>query len=290
MRQEKGDRQNRHDRADTDHREASGARVGRSSAAQAMSLRVSHAAANPSAPWTARRSAMAAWSDLDGGCREGERGLAEPELEQPVAAPRLAVIVALRRRARDDLDLAIVEAKLAIDRRDLRLDRALVRQEQPRRTALDQRSGNGAARDIRKRLGREHHGGVLLAQGFQPLAQLLGKAGIVQGQPALVDDEQRRRAGEPPFDAVEQIGRGSPAPRRSRSGLRSRTPARRPRPTARPRRQAAGRTDRRGNRAATPASARSIAAIRRVPSACVRRMGPRQASSALSTNAPWLPA
>ena len=66
---------------------------------------------------------------LGGRGAEGERDLAKAELEQPVAAARLAVIVALRDGAREDLDLPVVEAEAAIDRRDLRLDRALVRQQ-----------------------------------------------------------------------------------------------------------------------------------------------------------------
>ena len=76
---------------------------------------------------------------LGGRGAEGERDLAKTQLEQPVAAARLAIIVALRRGARENLDLPVVEAEAAIDRGDLRLDRALVRQEQPRLAAFDDR-------------------------------------------------------------------------------------------------------------------------------------------------------
>ena len=48
--------------------------------------------------------------------------------------------------------------------------------------------------------------GVLLPQRLQPLAELAGEAGIVEREPALVDDEQGRPAVEPIFDAVKQIG------------------------------------------------------------------------------------
>ena len=92
---------------------------------------------------------------LRGGGGEGERDLGEAELEQAIAAARLAVIVALRRRPAQDLDLAVVETEAAIDRRDLRLERALVRQEEPRRAALDDRRRDGAAVDIGERLGGE---------------------------------------------------------------------------------------------------------------------------------------
>ena len=63
---------------------------------------------------------------LGRGGGEGERNLAQTQLEQAIAPARLAVVVAFRRCAGEDLDLAIVEAEAAIDRRDLRLDRALV--------------------------------------------------------------------------------------------------------------------------------------------------------------------
>ena len=68
---------------------------------------------------------------------EGQRDLAQPQLEQPVPAPRLAVIVALGRRPAQDFDLAGVEAEPLVDGGDLRLGPALVRQEDARRTALD---------------------------------------------------------------------------------------------------------------------------------------------------------
>ena len=74
---------------------------------------------------------------LGRGGRERERDRAEAELEQPVAAPRLAVIIALWRCTGEDLDLAVVEAKTSIDRRDLWLDGSLIRQEQARWAALD---------------------------------------------------------------------------------------------------------------------------------------------------------
>ena len=45
-----------------------------------------------------------------------------------------------------------------------------------------------------------------LREGLQPLAQLLGKSRVVEREPALVDDKERRRTGEPSLDPVEQIG------------------------------------------------------------------------------------
>ena len=53
----------------------------------------------------------------------------EPQLEEAIAASRLAVVVTLRHCPRDDLDLAVVEAETSIDGGNLRLDRPLVRQQ-----------------------------------------------------------------------------------------------------------------------------------------------------------------
>ena len=123
------------------------------------------------------RASISAWSVFDGGRGEGERDLAEAELEQAVAAARLAVIVALGRGAGEDLDLAVVEAEAPIDRRDLRLDRALVRQQDAGSGQLSMIAGAIArAVDVGERLGGEDDGGVLLAQRLQPFAELAGKA------------------------------------------------------------------------------------------------------------------
>ena len=116
------------------------------SAAQPASRRRSQAATKPSRPCSARRLLDRGLVGLRGSGGEGERDVAETEFEQAIAAPRLAVVVALRRRAREDLDLAVVQAEAPVDRRDLRLDRALVRQEQPRRAALDDGGRDRASR------------------------------------------------------------------------------------------------------------------------------------------------
>ena len=111
------------------------------------------------------------------------------QLEQAIAAPGLAVVVALGRGARQDLDLPVVETEAPIDSRDLRLDRPLVRQEQPRRAALDDGRRNRGAIDIRERLGGEDDGGILLAQRLQPFADLAGKPFVIERKPTFVDDE-----------------------------------------------------------------------------------------------------
>src|SRR5260221_13395848 len=70
-------------------------------------------------------------------CSEGERDGTEAELKQPIAPPRLAIIIPLRCCAGEDLDLTVVQTEAAIDRRDLQFDGAFVRQEQARRATLD---------------------------------------------------------------------------------------------------------------------------------------------------------
>src|ERR1700704_6928410 len=67
---------------------------------------------------------------LGGGGCEGECHFREAEFEQPVATARLAVVVALGRRATQDLDLPVVQPKAAVDRSNLRLPCPLVGQQQ----------------------------------------------------------------------------------------------------------------------------------------------------------------
>src|SRR5580698_6662679 len=83
-----------------------------------------------------------------GGGGERERDLAQTEIEQAIAAARLAVIVAFRRRETEDLDLAIVQTKAPVYGRDLRFQRALIGQEDTRRAALDDRRRDGRTVDV----------------------------------------------------------------------------------------------------------------------------------------------
>ena len=156
---------------------------------------------------------------LGGSCGEGERDLAKTEFEQAIAAARLAVVVALRRRAGEDLDLAVVQSKAPVDRHDLRLDGAVVGQQNPRRTALDDRRRDRRAVDIRKRLGSEDDGSILLAKGLQPLTQLTSKFLVIKRQPPFIDDEQGWPAIKPSFNAVEQIGKDGRRDRRTNQSV-----------------------------------------------------------------------
>ena len=77
-----------------------------------------------------------------------DRHLTEAEFEQPVAASRLDIVVALRRRAGEDLDLPVVEAKAPINHANLRLEGAFVRQKYPRRATFDNRRGDVRSIDV----------------------------------------------------------------------------------------------------------------------------------------------
>ena len=118
----------------------------------------------------------------------------------------MAVIVALGRRPAEDLDLPIVQSKAAIDGRDLRLERPLIREKQPGRAALDDRRRDCRAVDVGERLGGEDDARILLAECLQPFPKLFGEAAVVEGEPAFVDDEQGWTPVEPIADAVEEVG------------------------------------------------------------------------------------
>ena len=151
---------------------------------------------------------------LGRGGGKGERDFAEPELEQAIAPAALAVVVALRRRPAQDLDLAIAKPEPAVGRRDLRFERAFVGEEHSRRAALDDRRRDRRAVDVGEALGREDDARVLLAQRLQPFPELAGEAFVVERQPALVDDQQGRPAVKAILDTVEQVGQHG----RSRAG------------------------------------------------------------------------
>src|SRR3546814_16933659 len=79
----------------------------------------------------------------------------------PVAARRLAIIVALRRCLAQYLDLAVVEAEAAVDRQYLRFERPVVGQEYPGRAAFDDRRGNRGRFDVGEALCREDDARIL---------------------------------------------------------------------------------------------------------------------------------
>src|SRR5260370_12518569 len=68
---------------------------------------------------------------LGGSGGEGESDLAKTAFEQAIAATRLAVVVALRRRTGADLNFPVVKSKSPVDRHDLRLDGAILPHSDP---------------------------------------------------------------------------------------------------------------------------------------------------------------
>src|SRR3546814_14791707 len=95
-------------------------------------------------------------------CSSDLRDLAQTQLEQPVAARRLAIIVALRRCLAQYLDLAVVEAEAAVDRQYLRFERPVVGQEYPGRAAFDDCRGNRGRFDVGEALCREDDARILI--------------------------------------------------------------------------------------------------------------------------------
>src|SRR3546814_16914582 len=122
----------------------------------------------------------------------------QPQFEQPIAACGLKVILPLRRRVTDQLDLPIVQPEPFIRGTALRLDRAIVGQQYALRTAFDDRGCNDAIGDIGERLGREYHRDVILAQRLPPFADARGEQRVVAEDPGFVGGQQRRPARKPP--------------------------------------------------------------------------------------------
>jgi hypothetical protein len=98
--------------------------------------------------------------------RESECYFGQAEFEEPVSAPRLAVIISLGSGACEDLNLTVVKAEAAIDCRDLGFEGALVGQYNSCRAALNDRWRNLRDINIGKRLCSEDDAHVLLTQRF----------------------------------------------------------------------------------------------------------------------------
>ena len=129
-------------------------------------------------------AAMFGHDPLDGGMvgfagrrAECECDRAETQFEKAIAAPGLAVVIALGCCPCDDLNLPIVQSEAPVDCGNLRFDRAFIGKEDPRRAAFDNGRSYVAPIDVGERLGREDNRRVLLAQCLRPFAQLLRKGG-----------------------------------------------------------------------------------------------------------------
>jgi hypothetical protein len=135
-----------------------------------------------------------------------QRDRAQPQLEQPVAARGLQIIMPLRAGPADQLDLAAVEPEALIARPALGLDGPVIGQQDALRAALDDRRGDGALGDIGQALRGEDHRDILLAQHLEPFADARGKERMVEEDPGFIENEQGRPTGEAGFEPVEEIG------------------------------------------------------------------------------------
>src|SRR3546814_19844393 len=84
----------------------------------------------------------------------------------------LAIIVALRGRPAQYLDLAIVEPEAFVDARNLRFGGAFIGQENACRAAFDDRRRDARAFFVGKALRGEDHARLFLSERFQPFAKL----------------------------------------------------------------------------------------------------------------------
>jgi hypothetical protein len=78
-----------------------------------------------------------------------------------------------------------------------------VRQEDLLRAGIDQGGGDAALLDIGEALGGEQDADILLAQGLEPSPDAGGEQAVVEEQPGLVENQQRRRAGKTLLEAME---------------------------------------------------------------------------------------
>ena len=139
------------------------------------------------------------------GAGEGQCDRPQVEIEQAIAQPRLVVVIALRLRSSDDLDLAGVEPEAFVDRADLRLSGLRVGQEDAARAALRDGRCDAGVLDVGQRLRGEDHRHVFLAQRLQPLADARGEHRVVEEQPGFVEDQERGRAIKTLVEAGKQI-------------------------------------------------------------------------------------
>src|SRR6185295_18182461 len=141
-----------------------------------------------------------------GRTEKSERRGTEAQLEEPAAPRRNEVVVAFRPSAREDLDLGGIEPEIGIKRRGLAVSRIRIRQQDTRRTTLEEYLPVRRLVELREALCDENDRGVLLAQRQEPLPDPLREGRLHQRQPCLLNDDQGRRAGEPLLHPMEEVG------------------------------------------------------------------------------------
>ena len=113
---------------------------------------------------SSNRSISALRGGIRGAAQARARSRPSARSNSRLPRARLEVIIALGRRPRDQLDLALVEPEPLIGRARLRLDRAVVGKEDALRAAFDDRRARCCCGDVGERLGREDDRDILLAQ------------------------------------------------------------------------------------------------------------------------------
>src|SRR5262249_38312556 len=99
------------------------------------------------------------------GTREGESDRTARQVDEAATVRRDIVVLPLRRRVRDDLDLAVRETEAPIKRSGVLRVGLRVRKEDLRRTRFDDDVSLGAPDHFADRLAGEHNRGILLPEG-----------------------------------------------------------------------------------------------------------------------------
>src|SRR6266851_3864162 len=135
---------------------------------------------------------------------KGERCGTERELEQAPSKRRDVIVVPFGRGISDNIDLPIGESEPPVHLTARSIFRFRVGQIELGRTRLENYISMRRVGDLCETLRRQHDGGVLLAQGAQPLLDLRAKDAVGEHDPCFIEHDQRRSAVEPLIDAMDR--------------------------------------------------------------------------------------
>src|SRR3989475_3010159 len=137
---------------------------------------------------------------------EAEGYRPEPQADEPPSQRGHYVILPLRKSARQDLELPAVQTDPFVKPTDVVALGLGIRQEDLRRTGLEDDVATRGVHDVRHALAHENHRGVLLPQSPEPALHRVPKKRVERRDPRFLDDEQRGR----PFlqallDSVKEV-------------------------------------------------------------------------------------
>ena len=139
------------------------------------------------------------------GRAEGPGRRAQPQVHQAAAQGAGDEVLAARPGLGHDLALGRSQAHAPVVARSLLQDRRRVGEEDAGGAGLQQHVEQAAAGGVGEALGGQHHRGVGLAQGPQPLQQALPEHLVPQHRPGLVHQQEGRGPVQAALDAVEDV-------------------------------------------------------------------------------------